>query len=345
MPTHSIYGTLLWSLLVVTSTLAHGGTQVADAVPLQVSRGISGPDGGWDYVSVDPAIHRLYVARGYGIMAVDLASDTVTPVFAKGQHVHGVLPLPGGTIITTNEDWSTATLLNGADGTVLASFPTGRKPDAIAYDRKTGLAAVMNGRDGTVMLIDPVRRRMLGNIDVGGILEFAEGDGEGRIYVNVRDRNELSVIDVIGRRVVARYPLPQCEGPTGLALDLRARIALAVCDNGKAVALSLADGHVIAVLPIGEGADAAILDAKNKRFLVPCGGNGVLDIITEMSDGTLVLEGTIPTAKGARTGAMDPNTGKIYLPTAEFEPRKPGEWQGAIVPGSFRILVLSSQTR
>jgi DNA-binding beta-propeller fold protein YncE len=322
--------------------LAQSASLAVDAAPFQVSGSISGPDGGWDYVSVDVATHRLYVARGYGIMAVDLANDTVIPAFAKGQHVHGVLPLPGGTIISTNEGSSAATLLNGADGTVLASFPTGRKPDAIAYDKKTGLVAVMNGRDGTVMLIDPVRRRMVGSIDVGGTLEFAEGDGEGRIYVNVKDRNEISVLDFIGRRVVTHYPLAPCEGPTGLALDLRARIALAVCDNGKAVALSLRDGHVIAVIAIGEGPDAAILDAKNERFLVPCGGDGVLDIIREMSDGTLVLEGTVPTAKGARTAALDPTTGKLYLPTADFEPRKPGEWQGAIVPGSFRILVLSA---
>lgn len=329
------------SLTLVISLAVSTGV-AAEPISLHLTGSIKGPDGGWDYVSVDSVTHRLYVARGYGVMAVDLANDKVTPVLIKGSHVHGVLPVPGGMMVSTNDDSSTATLFKAADGAVLASFPTGRKPDALAYDAKTGLVAVMNGMDGTVGLIDPVTQTDVGRISVGGTLEFAEGDGHGRIFVNVKDHNELAVLDVAGRKVAARYKLTQCANPTGLALDAPAKIALATCDNGKAVALSTDDGHVVATLPIGEGPDAAILDAKNKRFLVPCGGNGVLTVIGEKSDGTLVVEGTIPTAKGARTGAIDPATGKVYLPTADFEPRKPGEWQGAIVPGSFRILVLSA---
>jgi len=326
--------------LMVSLALSVGAA--ADPVSLTVTGSIKGPDGGWDYVSVDTVAHRLYVARSYGVMAVDLANDKVTPVLIKGNHVHGVLPVPGGAMVSTNDDSSTATLFKAEDGAVLASFPTGRKPDAIAYDGKTGLVAVMNGKDGTVILIDPVKQTVVGSITVGGTLEFAEGDGRGRIFVNVKNRNEVAVLDIAGRKVAARYTLPQCDGPTGLALDARAKLVLATCDNGKAVALSTADGHVVATLPIGEGPDAAILDAKNKRFLVPCGGNGVLTVIGEKPDGALTVEGTIPTAKGARTGAIDPTTGKVYLPTADFEARKPGEWQGAIVPGSFRILVLST---
>jgi len=333
---------LLRSLSAMVVALALSISAAADPALLKVTGSIKGPDGGWDYVSIDTVTHRLYVARGYGVMAVDLANDKVTPVLIKGNHVHGVLPVPGGALVSTNDDSSTVTLFKAVDGSLLASFPTGRKPDAIAYDGKTGLVAVMNSKDGTVSLIDPVKQIDVGRITVGGTLEFAEGDGQGQIFVNVKDRNELAVLDIASRKVVARYKLPQCASPTGLALDSQARIALTTCDNAKAVALSTEDGHVIGTLPIGEGPDAVILDAKNKRFLVPCGGNGVLTVIAEKPDGTLTVEGTIPTAKGARTGAIDPATGKVYLPTADFEARKPGEWQGAIVPGSFRILVLSA---
>jgi len=331
------------SLLTLAVSLALSAGAAADPTLLKVSGSVRGPDGGWDYVSLDTVTNRLYVARSYGVMAVDLANNKVTPVLIKGNHVHGVLPLPGGTMVSTNDDSSTATLFKAEDGVVLASFHTGRKPDAIAYEGKTGLVAVMNSKDGTVILIDPVKQTEVGRITVGGTLEFAEGDGQGRVFVNVKDHNELAVLDIAGRNVAARYMLPQCDSPTGLALDTPAKIALATCENAKAVALSTEDGHVVATLPIGDGPDAAILDAKKKRFLIPCGGNGVLTIIGEKPDGTLTVDGTIPTAKGARTGAIDPATGKLYLPTADFEARKPGDWQGAIVPGSFRILVLSER--
>jgi hypothetical protein len=44
----------------------------------------------------------------------------------------------------------------------------------------------------------------------------------------------------------------------------------------------------------------------------------------------------VTTAVGAHTGALDPETGRVYLPTADFHLRLSG-----IVPadGSFRILV------
>jgi len=304
---------------------------------------ISGPDGGWDYATVDPATHMLFVARHKGITAVDLRDDRVFPLFVNAKHVHDVLILPDHLMVGSDEGSSSAELLSSTDGRELASFSVGRKPDAIAYDQKTGLVAVMNGMDGTVELIDPLKRVEAGIIGVGGVLEFAQGDGDGQIFVNVENRNKVAVLDVVHRRVSARYALPGCVKPTGLALDTRLGLVLSTCANGRAVALSTKNGHLVSVVPIGRGPDAAIFDRRHNLFLIPCGISGVLTIIREDANGTLKYQATVRTAKGARTGALDPSTGKLYLPTANFEPRKPGQWQGDIIPGSFRILVLSPQ--
>ena len=59
------------------------------------------------------------------------------------------------------------------------------------------------------------------------------------------------------------------------------------------------------------------------RFLVPCGGDGVLSVISA-EGGQLASAGSVPTEKGARTGAIDPATGRIYLPTAQFQPAEAG---------------------
>jgi hypothetical protein len=50
---------------------------------------------------------------------------------------------------------------------------------------------------------------------------------------------------------------------------------------------------------------------------------------------------TLASAPGARTIAADPASHRLYLPTAELEPGKPGE-RRAGVPGSFYILVLET---
>jgi DNA-binding beta-propeller fold protein YncE len=196
----------------------------------------------------------------------------------------------------------------------------------------------MNAKDGTVLLIDADKKAVAGSIAVGGALEFAAADGEGKVFVNVEDKNEVAVLDISGRKVTARYPLPGCDEPSGLALDAADHVLLSVCANGKAVATSATDGHVVATLAIGSHPDAVIFDEKNKRFLVPCGGDGVLSVVN-VTDGHLAAGEAVPTAKGARTGAIDPATGKVYLPTADFQPAKAGE-RPAAIPGTFRLLVL-----
>src|SRR5579859_4664226 len=63
-----------------------------------------------DYASIDNASRRLYVARGFGVTVVDLDSEHTTRQLVAGQHVHAVIPLPGGRALSTNGDANTATL-------------------------------------------------------------------------------------------------------------------------------------------------------------------------------------------------------------------------------------------
>ena len=209
----------------------------------------------------------------------------------------------------------------------------------MVYEPKSGLVAVMNGNDGTVNLIDPVARKAAGSLTVGGKLEFAAADGSGKVFVNVEDKNELVEIDMVNRKVGTHIALTGCEEPTGLDYDAQSHVLLAACSNGKAAAVFAATGKLIGLVAIGEHPDAVIVDVKNRRFLVPCGGNGVLSEVKIASDGSLSAGAQFETKKGARTGALDPATGKVYLPVADYEAAKPGE-RPAMVPGSFHLLVL-----
>jgi len=324
--------------LAVLAVLA---APLAQAAELKVTDSIKGADGGWDLVSVDSEAHRLLVARGDGVMAVDLTSGAVTPTLVPGKRVHMAVSVPGGIGVSTNGDTNDVSLFKVADGTVLGTVAVGKKPDALVYEPKTKLVAVMNAKDGSVSLVDAEKKAVAATIEVGGSLELAVADGTGKVFFNVEDKNELVALDVPGRKVLAHYPLPGCEEPTGLALDSADHILLSSCGNGKAVATSAVDGHVIATLPIGKGPDTVIYDEKNKRFLVPC-GEGALYVISA-EGGHLTSAGSVPTAKGARTGAQDPATGKVYLPAAEFQPPATPGARPAAVPGSFHLVVLDEK--
>ena len=300
---------------------------------------IAGPDGGWDLASVDPQAQRLYVARSTAIMAVDLRTGAVTAALAPVAGGHGVLAIPGSRLVlASNGHADSAILFDGLTGQVKATLPVGRKPDAIAWDPATRTAWVMDAGSGEISVVDPVAAKVVATVPVGGSLELGAADGQGRLYVNVEDRNEVAVIDTRARKVVTRFPLAGCDGPTGLAYDARDRQVLSACANGVAK-VSSADGRAIASLPIGPKPDGAAFDPVRGLALVPSGGSGALAVI-RLGAAPGVVQ-TLATERGARTIALDPSTGRAYLPSAQFGAAPAGGGRPPMTPGTFKVLVVA----
>jgi DNA-binding beta-propeller fold protein YncE len=296
-------------------------------------------DGGWDILSVDPADQRLYIGRPDGVTAIDLRTGKATDRIVPGQRVHSALVIPGThEVVSTNGESNSALLFDGRTGRVRATIPTGKKPDAAAWDPATKTLWIMDPGSGEATVVDVRSAKVLATVPVGGSLEFAAADGKGRMYVNVEDRNEVAVIDTKARKVVSRFSLKGCEGPTGIAYDAAAREILSACGENAVAIVSAPDGRQIASLPIGKGADGAAFDARRNLALVPGGRDGNLTLIRLGAAPKVV--GQIATALSARTIALDPTTGRAYLPSATMMPAPAGE-RPKPAPGSFRVLVVS----
>src|SRR5215470_14440540 len=54
-----------------------------------------GGDGGWDYLTVDPATHRLYVPRSTHTQVIDAESGQVIGDIPGQKRAHGVAIVPG----------------------------------------------------------------------------------------------------------------------------------------------------------------------------------------------------------------------------------------------------------
>lgn len=329
---------ILLGLLLSGSALQAASADVP--VNLSVVDTIKGPDGGWDYASVDPDAHRLYIARRDGVMAVDLGSGKVTEKLVEGKRLHSVLPLPGGRALSTNGGGDNATLFEAATGKVIATIATGMDPDAALYDPASGLALVIDGKGGDITLIDPKAGTSPGSFAVGGRLEAATLDGAGRLFVNDIDTKEVAIVDIAKRQVTAHYALPDCRRPAGLAFDPVSGLLVTACANGKALALRAKDGSIAATLPIGERPDAVLFDPTRKLFFVSCGEG---KLIAVSATATPAVVATIATANGARTAALDAKTGKIYLPTADFAQPVEGSKRHKVIPGTFRVLVVGEK--
>jgi len=296
-------------------------------------------DGGWDLLSVAPADQRLYVAHGDRVTAFDLRTGSATDNLVAGQRVHAALAIPGThEVLSTNGETNTALLFDGRTGKVRATIPTGTKPDAAAYDPATRTVWVMNPGSGDITVVDPASAKVVSTVPVGGSLEMGEADGRGRMYVNVEDKNQVAVIDTRARKLVKRFPLDGCDGPTGIAVDSRANEIVSACGGNAVAIVSAPDGRQIARLPIGKGADGAAFDPVHGVALVPGGRDGNLTLIQLGAKPRVV--GQVATAVSARTIAVDPSTGRAYLPSATLSPAPAGERPKA-VPGSFRVLVVA----
>ena len=323
------------------SVCAQAASAPADVTYRIVDR-FAGRDGYWDFATIDPASDAIYIARGDAIERIELATRKVTDALAPAHRAHQVLVLDGGaTVFETDGETGLGRFVSTADGKLLAEIATGAKPDAAFLDPATGLIAVMNAGDGNVALIDPKTRTLVGKITVGGGLEFGVADGKGGGFVNIEDANAIARIDLKSKRRTGTIVLPGCDGPTGLALVANGTRLISACANRVALVIDAKSGKTLATLEIGADPDAVLVDEARGLAFIPCGGTGTLVALSLADPNHIAVAGVIATQRGAKTGAIDPRDGRIYLPAATLGPVAKGAKRGQPVPGSFTVLVLA----
>jgi hypothetical protein len=178
-------------------------------------------------------------------------------------------------------------------------------------------------------------------MSVDGHPEFAAADGKGNIYVNLNraKASEIVALDIASRKMVKRVPLDGCEEATGLAYDEADQLVISVCDNGILKVFDARAQRMVASIAVGHGADAVMFDAMRRRAFVPSGDDGTLSVIAIRSKSDIALVQTLRTQKGTRLGAVDIDSGRVYLPSAKFGPPKPPIPYPTVLPGTFEFLV------
>jgi DNA-binding beta-propeller fold protein YncE len=138
--------------------------------------------------------------------------------------------------------------------------------------------------------------------------------------------------------VTKRYSLKPCEGPSGLAIDVKKRRLFSVCGN-RVMAISDPDaGKVVASPAIGVGSDGAAFDPST-GYAFSSNGDGTLTIVQETGGKWEVVE-NVATQRGARTITLDEKTHHVYLPVAEPVPAPAGQRGRGYLPDSFKVLVV-----
>jgi len=299
-----------------------------------------GGAGGWDYPSLDERAHRLYVSRGDHVQIVDTTTGKEVASIADTPGVHGIALAPelGRGYISCGKA-NAVKVFDLKTNAVIASVPAGEGPDAILFDPKTQRVFAFNGKSHDASVIDAKTNQPVATIALGGKPEFAQEDGKGVVFVNIEDKAELVALDAKTAKVKARYKLPQCEEPTGLALDAKHRRSFSTCGNKTLVVLNIDSGKQIASVAIGEGSDGAEFDVASQTIF-SANGEGTLSVIREIDADHFAAQPALATQKSARTLVLDQTTHRLYLPAAEFGPPDAEHKRGKMTPDSFNIVVV-----
>ena len=296
-------------------------------------------DGGWDYLSVDEAAGRLYVSHSSMALVVDLKTGKQVGKIPDTNGIHGIAiatNLNKG--FTSNGRDSSVTVFDLKTLAITGKIKvTGKNPDAILYDVFSQKLFTFNGGSSNATVIDAKQNKVIGTISLDGKPEFPASDGKGKIFVNIEDKSEISVINATTLKVEKSWSVAPGEEPSGLALDNETHRLFSVCGNKLMVVSDAEAGKVVTTLPIGDRCDGVAFDPSLKRAYSSNGDGTITVVQEENKDKFKVLE-NIVTQKGARTIAVNKTTHHLYLPTAEFEKAPEGNHSPVIKPKTFVIL-------
>jgi DNA-binding beta-propeller fold protein YncE len=311
-------------------------------------------DGGFDYATFDPATNRVYMTRTAYTTVIDVKTNKASQM-ANAAPGHMALPIPGTSLVLlpqrkgsiNNGDQGTIRIVDTATEAVVADLPGGTNPDGAVYDPFSKLAFVMNQLSGEATVVDAVGKKIVATIKVPGKLEFPATDGAGKVYVvdeSVPNTN-IAVMDAKSFTAAPdRYPLQGCVEATGLAYVTQHKLLVASCKNEMAKVLEAATGKEVASIKIGKGPDAVLYDAMRQLVFIPCGIDGVLEVISVADPAKIAVVQHLPTQAGSRTGTIDPATGRLYLMASKPDPAAVPPPGGGGVPrlaGSFEVLVVA----
>jgi len=292
-----------------------------------------GGAGGWDYLSLDAASHRLFIARDDRVMVMDASSGKLVGEVSGMQHAHGVALLPSKHQAFVSNGHGDNVSVVDTDALKITGHIaiSGKDPDAIVFDDATGHLLTMNGHSGNISVIDAQAGKELATINVPGRPEFGVSDGAGQLFLNLEDKNQLARVDLNAKKVLNVWSLGPCDGPTGLAFDKANHRLFSVCANGWLIVTDANDGHQVAKLSISKDPDAVVFDAQRKVIL-SSGGEGKLSVVAQDDADHYRVVGNLPTQPSARTLALDPQTHTVYLAAAGKAAKgKPVEGFGVLV--------------
>jgi DNA-binding beta-propeller fold protein YncE len=277
-------------------------------------------DGGFDHAAVSVATSRLYVAHtaNHTVDVVDLRSRKFVRSLRDLNGVAGVrVSEERRLLFTSNRGEDTVSGFGLPEEKELFRWPTGRRPNGMAFDPGRGTLLVAGvgqpetGAPPTATLFDTAQGRRKGQLVMPGRMRWATYHAAtDAFYVNIADPPCIAQIDGSDVSRVTRLIDVPAQGPHGLEQDPDGRTLYCACDDGKLVVVDLPSGTARVAGSLAGAPDVLWVNPRLGHLYVAIGEPGVVQVFR--TDPIAPLE-TVSTAEGAHTLTVDPTVDEVFV--------------------------------
>jgi len=302
-----------------------------------------GGEGTWDYLTFNNDTRQLFInRRGPGVTVFNVDTKKVIGVVEDTKGASGT-----ALVTEFNRGYTTISEENVVKAFDLTTFaplgtiPVAHDPDAIVYDPASKLVFSC-GAEGALTAIDAATGNVVGTIELPSKkVENAAVDGKGHLYVNLRDKGQVAVVDTKTLTVETLWSMNRGNNNTPMAIDAAKGRLFVACRNGWLTVLDTKDGSILAELPIlGFNPDSVIYDPVTKNIFVAC-MNAVITVYQETAKGEYVVADFVNTKDWAKTMALDPKTHSIYIAGAQTGKYIPKKTWPELIPDTFAVYTIS----
>ena len=293
--------------------------------PLRLKQTLSLPadvKGHFDHFGVDLKGRRLFVtAEDYrAVLVFDLDTGKQLQIIDGVARPHAVL---------YREDLNRIYVTDGTDGALkifsgqtyglIQSVKLLADADSIGYDPATGYLYIDNGggdvheKYSMVSVVDTTAGKKLADIKIEGetLEAMVLETGSPRIYVNNRDKNQVSVIDRARRKLLSSWPINGARDNVAMALDEAGRRLFVACRSGQIVIFDTETGSELQSLPIATGVDDLTYHRASKRLYAACDGS--VDVFEQIDRDHYRPLGRVPSGPQGRTARLVPELNRYFV--------------------------------
>ncbi len=278
--------------------------------------------GDFDHFAVDLKRNHLFVSaeEHHSIELFDLKTGRHIQSIAGMVTPHTLAFVPEkDELFITDGGAAACVILSGSNFTETGRIPLAGGPDSALYDPVSKIFYVGNGGRGAktstsrITEISTTDHRVVGEIEIDGdnIESMAIDHARHRMFVNIRDKKEVGVIDLTTRRTVANWTAPDMNRNTTLTFDpTTQRVFVAGRTPGKLFVFDAEDGHVVSEMDCVNIADGMVWDPVTRRIYVT-GSQGV-SIFRQLDKDHYEKLTEMPT-NGGKTSVYVPQLKQLYI--------------------------------